>query len=223
NFIHELDWIVSEIMKTLDEEELTDNTLVLFMSDNGGMLSAGGQEAWQRGHHMNGSLLGFKFDAWEGGHRVPFIARWPGKIPSGTVSGELLSNIDVFATLAALVDYSLEKEEGPDSFNMLPALTGTPDEPIRDFLVISPSQEDNLSIRKGNWMYISDQGGGGFTNPKVGTNSFGGAAAFPFTGQKNSDIKNGKIKPDAAPAQLYNLEEDPNETQNLYNEYTKTE
>lgn len=221
DYIHELDWMVGEVMAVLDEEGLTDNTLVLFMSDNGGMLSAGGQEAWRRGHHMNGSLLGFKFDAWEGGHRVPFIARWPGKIPAGTVSDELVSNIDVLATLAALTDYSLEKGEGPDSFNMLPALTRTPEEPIRNFLVISPSQPDNISIRKGKWMYISGQGGGGFTATKLGANTFGGAAAFPFTGEKNSDIKNGKIKSDAAPAQLYNLEMDLNETQNLYYDFPK--
>lgn len=219
DFIHELDWIVGEVMETLDKQGLTENTLVLLMSDNGGMLNRGGQEAWRRGHHMNGDLLGFKFSVWEGGHRVPFIARWPGHIPAGTVSDALISNIDIFATLAALVDYPLEEGEGPDSFNMLPALTGTPEEPIRDFLVISPSHADNLSIRKGKWIYISGQGGGGFQNPNVGTNTFGGAATFPFTGQQNSDIKSGKIKPGAAPAQLYNLKKDLNETHNLFYDY----
>ena len=80
DFIHELDWIAGEVMKTLDETGVSDNTLVIFTSDNGGMLNRGGQEAWRRGHRLNGDLFGFKFEAWEGGHRIPFIARWPGHI-----------------------------------------------------------------------------------------------------------------------------------------------
>ncbi|HET7361829.1 MAG TPA: arylsulfatase [Salinimicrobium sp.] len=216
DFIHELDWIVGEVMATLEEEGVADNTLLIFTSDNGPMLNQGGQHAWELGHRANANLLGFKFDAWEGGHRVPFIARWPGVIPAGTESDELLSNIDLMATMAALVGEPLEPGEAPDSFNMLPALTGEPEEPIRDFLVISPQSKEHLSIRKGNWMFISGQGGGGFTAKKVGAHAFGGAAAFPFTGQENSDIVDGEIKPGAAPAQLYNLEEDLYETENLY-------
>lgn len=219
DFIHELDWIVGEVLATLDEEGLTDNTLVIFTNDNGPMLNQGGQHAWELGHRQNGGLLGFKFDAWEGGHRVPFIARWPGKIPAGTRSDELISNVDLLATLAALVDRPLEENEGPDSYNILPALTGTPDEPIRGHLVISPAQEKNLSIRKGKWMYISGQGGGGFTATEVGAHTFGGPAAFPFTGQVNSDILNGKIKEDAPPAQLYDLEADPGQKHNVYNDH----
>ncbi len=90
DFIHELDWIVGEVIKTLDEAGVADNTLVIFTSDNGGMLNRGGQEAWRAGHRLNGDLLGFKFDAWEGGHRVPFIARWPGKIEAGSESDALV-------------------------------------------------------------------------------------------------------------------------------------
>src|SRR5699024_9871418 len=117
---------------------------------------------------LNGDLLGMKFGAWEGGHRVPFIVRWPGKIPAGTQSDELLSNVDMLATLAALVDRSLEEGEGPDSYNMLAALTGSPDEPIRDHLVISPSRKSHISIRKGKWMYIPARGEGGFGGTKIG-------------------------------------------------------
>lgn len=219
DFIHELDWIVGEVLAALEEEGLSDNTLVIFTSDNGPMLNQGGQDAWELGHRSNGNLLGFKFDAWEGGHRVPFIARWPGKIPAGTSSDELLSNIDMLATLAALVDRPLEPGEGPDSFNMLPALTGEPEEPIRDLLVISPQNKNNLSIRKGNWMYISGQGGGGFATDKIGSHTLGGPPAFPFTGQQNSDIAGGEIKPGAAPAQLYNLEVDLYQSENLYYEH----
>lgn len=219
DFIHELDWMVGEVLNTLEEEGVADNTLVILTSDNGGMLNQGGQDAWAAGHKLNNKLLGFKFDAWEGGHRVPFIARWPGKIPAGTESDALISNVDMLATMAALVDHPLEEDEGPDSYNILPALTGTPQEPIRDYLIISPSQKKNLSIRKGKWMYISAQGGGGFSDTEVGAHGFGGPAAFPFTGEVNSDIENGKIKEDAPPAQLYDLEADPYESKNVYNEY----
>ena len=219
DYIHELDWIVGEVMNTLDEEGLADNTLLIFTSDNGPMLNMGGQEAWQLGHHMNsGKLLGFKFDAWEGGNRVPFIARWPGKIQPGTTSDELLSNVDLLGTFAAIVGYDLKDGEGPDSYNGLPALLGTNEDPIRDFLVIHPAQKQNLTIRKGKWVYISAQNGGGFTGTQIGEHTLGGAAATLLTGQVNSDIENGQIKPDAPPAQLYDLETDLAETTDLYYE-----
>ncbi len=95
DFIQEFDWMVGEVMRTLDELRLRDNTLVILTSDNGGMLNQGGQDAWKAGHRLNGDLLGFKFDAWEGGHRVPFIARWPGKIEAGSVSDQLICHIDL--------------------------------------------------------------------------------------------------------------------------------
>lgn len=219
DFIHELDWMIGEVLNTLEEEGLADNTLVILTSDNGGMLNRGGQNAWEAGHRQNANLLGFKFDAWEGGHRVPFIARWPGKIPAGTESDELLSNVDILATLAALVEQPLKENEGPDSYNMLQAFTGSPPEPVRDHLVISPSRKKNLAIRKGKWMYISSQGSGGFPGKEIGSHLLGGAAATKLTGQVNSDIENGKIKADAPPAQLYDLEADPTQKRNLYDEY----
>ena len=150
-------------MKTLEEQGVADNSLVIFTSDNGGMFNVGGQDAWDAGHRLNGELLGFKFGAWEGGHRVPFIARWPGKIEAGSTSNELISNIDLMATFAALTGQEIEKGQGRDSVNVLPALTGTPEEPLRDHLVLAPSKPTHLSIRKGKWIYIDAQGSGGFT------------------------------------------------------------
>ncbi len=113
DFIQEFDWMVGEVMRTLDELKLRENTLVILTSDNGGMLNQGGQQAWQAGHRLNGDLLGFKFDAWEGGHRVPFIARWPGKIPAGSVSNQLICHIDLFATFAALTGAELAQATRP--------------------------------------------------------------------------------------------------------------
>ncbi|MEM7599917.1 MAG: arylsulfatase [Verrucomicrobiota bacterium] len=219
DYIHELDWIVGEIMKALDEQGVADNTLVLFTSDNGGMFNVGGQDAWDAGHRLNGELLGFKFGAWEGGHRVPFIARWPGQIKAGSESDHLVSNIDMIATFAALTGETLDEGQGQDSVNILPALTGDPAEPLRDHIVLSPSKPTHLSIRKGKWMYIGAQGSGGFTAAKRGAHAFGGPAAISYAGYENSDIDNGKIKEDAPPAQLYDLENDLQQTRNLYREH----
>jgi arylsulfatase A-like enzyme len=219
DFIHELDWMIGEILQALDEEGLAENTLVILTSDNGGMLNQGGQEAYVAGHPMNGELFGFKFDAWEGGHRVPFIVRWPGKVPAGGVSDALASNVDLLATMAALVGQDRMGKEAQDSYNLLPAILGETDQPIRDHLIIAPNSPKHLSIRKGPWMYIPSQGGGGFWSPNVGDHTFGGPAAIEFASQENSDIVDGKIREDAPPAQLYNLENDPTQDQNVYDQH----
>ncbi len=219
DFIMELDWMVGEVLKTLDDLGIADNTLILFTSDNGGMFNLAGQNAWLMGHRQNGPLLGFKFDAWEGGQRVPFIARWPGKIPAGAVSEQLISNVDMLATLAALTGYQLKAGEGPDSYNVLPALSGSPDNAIRDHLVLAAKEQSHLSLRSGKWMYIGAQGGGGFGGKKFGSNNLGDTIAVEMTGQKNSDIKNGRIKPGAPPEQLYNLKTDLYQRENVIREH----
>lgn len=219
DFIHELDWIVGEVMNALDEAGITENTLVIFTSDNGGMLNRGGQAAWQTGHRLNGELLGFKFDAWEGGHRVPFIARWPGRIPAGSQSDALVSNVDLLGTVAALLGRDLLPGEAPDSFNLLPLLTKSSPDEVRDHLVIAPSSRRHLSFRKGDWIFISGQGGGGFTAKNIGDHGLGGPAAHLLTRQINSDIENGQIKKSAPKAQLYNLAKDPYQRTNVIHQH----
>jgi arylsulfatase A len=219
DFIQEFDWMVGEVMRTLDELKLRDHTLVILTSDNGGMLNQGGQDAWKAGHRLNGSLLGFKFDSWEGGHRVPFIARWPGKIAAGSTSGQLICHVDMLATLADLTSFPLATADGPDSFNMLPALTGTPEKPIRDHVILAPSRKQNLALRQGRWVFIGAQGGGGFAGTKPGEHSLGGPAALKFTDEVNSDIENGRFKPDAPKEQLYDLQADPSQTHNVVRDY----
>ncbi|MBB3206532.1 arylsulfatase A-like enzyme [Rhodopirellula rubra] len=218
DFIHELDWIVGEVMKTLEEQGVADNTLMIFTSDNGGMFHNVAQAAYQDGHQQNGDLLGYKFGIWEGGHRVPFIARWPGKIKPGTTSDKLICHVDMLATFAALTGQSLEKEQLVDSVNVLPALAGESTAQVRDHLVLSPRNASHIAIRKGKWMYIPAKGSGGFGGTKPGQHGFSGPAACTFTNHPNSDIANGRIKKDAPPAQLYDLSADVNQTQNLYTE-----
>ncbi len=216
DFIQEFDWMVGELMRTLDELKLSGNTLVILTSDNGGMLNQGGQEAWKAGHRLNGNLLGFKFDAWEGGHRVPFIARWPGKIEAGSTSDQLICQIDLLSTLAALTGSATR---GPDSLNVLPLLYGQPDEPLRTELVLAPHKKTHLALRDGPWLYIGARSGGGFDGTKPGDHALGGGGALKFTGESNSDFINGKLKLDAPEQQLYNLAEDPGQTKNVIREH----
>ena len=219
DFIQEFDWMVGEVLRTLDELKLRDNTLVILTSDNGGMLNIGGQEAWKLGHRLNGDLLGFKFDAWEGAHRVPFIARWPGKIEAGSTSAQLICHVDLLASFAALTGAKLTAADAPDSFNVLPALVGKPSQPIRTELVLAPLKEKNLALRDGRWLYIGAQGGGGFNGKKPGDHLLGGPGALKFTGELNSDIVDGKFKPAAPAAQLYDLEADRSQSRNIIREH----
>lgn len=219
DYIQELDWMVGEIMQCLKDNGLSDNTLIIFTSDNGGMMNLAGRNAVKDGHKMNGELLGFKFGVWEGGHRVPFIARWPGKIEAGSESDQLICNVDMLASFMALTGQDPSSLKQKDSVNVLPALLGNPTESLRSDLVLAPRKEKLLSIRKGKWMYIPGKGSGGFGGSKPHQHAWGGAPAVALVGGENSDMANGKIKKGAPPAQLYDLENDLSQTKNLYRDY----
>lgn len=218
DYIHELDWMVGEIVNALAENALTDNTLIIFTSDNGGMLNLGGRMAVEKGHKINGDLLGFKFGVWEGGHRVPFIVKWPDKVPENTVSDQLISTIDMLATFAALTDQEERLSlKDKNSLNVLPLFMGKEGK-VREELLLAPRRPNNLGLRQGNWMYIPAQGSGGFTGSKPEHHAWGGYAAAAYANSLNSDMDNGKLKEDAPPAQLYNLDTDPNQTQNVWDQ-----
>ncbi len=217
--IHEIDWMVGEVLKTLEDQKLAEKTLVIFTSDNGGMLNQGGQAAVKVGHRLNGDLLGFKFDAWEGGHRVPFIVRWPGKVKADSVSDQMFCLVDMLATLAAISGEKLTAADGVDSHNVLPALTGTPPKPIRSQLVLAASKESHLALRDGQWLYIGARGGGGFAGRKVGDHALGGPAALAFAREDNSDIENGRFKPGSPAEQLYDLAADPRQAKNVVGDH----
>jgi hypothetical protein len=119
------------------------------------------------------------------------------------------------AAMAALTKQELKEEEGPDSFDILPALTGNPDKPIRKEVVLAAAKGSHLVLREENWAYISAKGGGGFASPKVGSHGFGGPAALKFAGQTNTDVVDGKLKSDAPSSQLYNLSSDRSQSTNV--------
>ncbi len=219
DYLHELDWMVGELLACLEENGLSDNTLVIFTSDNGGMLNQAGRIAMNAGHQMNGELLGFKFGSWEGGHRVPFIARWPGEIEAGTESDQLICNVDMLATFTALTGQDSQILKNKDSVNVLPALLDNPVEPLRKELLLAPRQTKNLAIRQGKWLYIGARGSGGFTGSKPSDHAWGGPAAIELAGSVNSDIEGGKYKADAQSAQLYDLDADLAQTTNLHDQY----
>jgi len=149
DFIAELDWSVGEVMKVLKELNLLDNTLVVFTSDNG-------PETQDRLHYMGprvkehrsaGILRGQKNDQYEGGHRVPFIASWPGRIKPNTKSNALLCLTDMLATYASVIGVQLPNNAGKDSFNLLPVLEGVHDgHPIRNTL-----KHHKGAFRMNNW------------------------------------------------------------------------
>lgn len=218
DFIHELDWIVGQVVNAVKTRGDLDNTLIIFTSDNGGMLNVGGQQAWAKGHRLNGDLLGFKFGIWEGGHRIPMIAAWPGRIPEASTSDRLISQVDLLATFASLLEQQIDT--GPDSIDQSPEFMGEADQPLRSELAVLCNSPKHLAIRTERWLYIPAQNEGGFRANNWGDHLLGGAAALKHTKQVNSDIdEEGKIKPTAPAVQLYDLRNDPSQKRNVANEY----
>jgi len=207
DFIFEMDWIVGELMKTLDELGIADNTIVMFGSDNGPEVPT--VIAMRRDHQHDGARpwRGVKRDQWEGGHRTPFIVRWPGKVKAGTVCDEPLSLTDVFATCAAIVGAKLPNDAAEDSFNMLGVLLGTQGKQrVRPFL-LQQTWTLKMAIRKGDWKLLDHKGSGGSNYERDGE-----------WGLKQYAIAD--TDPDA-PGQLYNLASDPGETINVYSKHPK--
>jgi arylsulfatase A-like enzyme len=150
DFVLEFDWAVGRIMHTLERLGLDENTQLIVTSDNGGY-----RERKPSGHRPTHPWKGFKDSAWEGGHRVPFLARWPGSIAAGTVSDETISLVDLTATLAAVAGVTLPAEAAFDSFNLLPTLLGhTGGTPIRSYTVTVSRGMQEVALRQGNWKLI---------------------------------------------------------------------
>jgi arylsulfatase A len=160
DFIHELDASIGRVLEALDQKGFTQNTLVLFTSDNGGVNKPNSDsvqtDAIKAGLKPTGPFRGGKHDVWEGGFRVPYLVRWPGHVPAGTVCDEMLSLVDTLATIAAILDEPLPAHDvaAEDSYNMLPVWLGHPTlKPTRPDLIVH-SADGNFAIRQGPWKYI---------------------------------------------------------------------
>jgi arylsulfatase A-like enzyme len=157
--IQELDWSVGQVLGALDRLGLADSTLVVFTSDNGGVLDDGYQDGSGNdasGHRPNGPLRGFKGGPYEGGNRVPFLVRWPGRTPAGATSKVLIAHVDLLATAAALTGQALPDDAGPDSFNQLPSLL-SPDPATLARTSLVTSGGPGLALRRGPWKLIPGQ------------------------------------------------------------------
>jgi arylsulfatase A len=160
DFIHELDGSVGQVLATLDRLKVADNTLVIFTSDNGGVIAPTPEHAaaQKAGLKVNGPLRGKKHDIWEGGFRVPFLARWPGKVPAGTVSDQVVCATDVLATLAGVLGVGLKPGQAEDSFDARGAFLGAgPGKPVRDHVILQ-SADAIYAIRAGDWKLVEREG-----------------------------------------------------------------
>jgi arylsulfatase A-like enzyme len=203
DFIAQFDHIVGALLAKLDALGLAENTLVMLSSDNGP--EAPTVVAMRRDHGHDGARpwRGVKRDQWEGGHRVPFIARWPARIPAAKRSDQTTCLTDLMATFAAITGAKLPNDAAEDSADLLPVLLGKDGgKPVRDY-TLHQTWTFDLAIRQGDWKYLDHKGSGG--------NRYApGSPLAPF------------ILPDDAPdapGQLYNLAEDPGETKNLYHRH----
>jgi arylsulfatase A len=165
DFVMETDWAVGQVLDALDQRGLAENTLVFFTSDNGCSPAAGIPQLEAAGHKPNGPLRGTKADIWEGGHRVPFIVRWPGQVKAGTTGDQLISLVDFMATCADLLGVKLPDDAGEDSVSFLPALRQSSGPPGREALV-HHSINGKFSIRQAQWKLCLTPGSGGWSSPK---------------------------------------------------------
>lgn len=195
DFVEQLDASAGQILTQLEQSGVANNTLVIFTSDNGAPWVQRDVDA-SGGHRANGRLRGQKSDAYEGGHRVPFIARWPRRIRPGTVSGETICHTDIMATVAAATGARLERNAGEDSYNLLPVLTGQLRGKALREATVHHTGTGVFSIRQGDWKLIAGLGSGGFTQPQT----------LP-------------VQPGGPAGQLFNLRADPREESDVYTQY----
>lgn len=197
DFVHEVDWSVGEIIKALKQTGAFENTLIIFTSDNGspqrdGVNMGGAIGSVKRyGHDPSRPWKGMKADIWEGGHRVPFIASWPGRIQANTVSDQVICLTDIISSVASILEISYLSGDMQDSHDISPILFGN-DKPVRESIV-HHSIDGTFAIRKGGWKLILGKDSGGFSK----------------------SIKTEGIPVDTQ-GQLYWLTDDPIEQHNLY-------
>jgi arylsulfatase A-like enzyme len=196
DFVMQVDAEVGKVSAALDKNDLAQDTLLIFTSDNGCSPQADFPALRAKGHDPSGRFRGTKADIFEGGHRVPFIARWPGKVKAGSTSDQLICLNDLMATCAEIVGVKLPNNAGEDSVSMLPALFGTRNAPLRETLV-HHSVNGSFAIREKSWKLVLCPDSGGWSAPRPGS-----ANAKPL------------------PAiQLYELSHDLGETTNVQDQY----
>lgn len=195
DFVMMLDFFIGEITKAVTEAGIEKNTLIIFTSDNGCSPIANFKLLLEKGHNPSANFRGTKADLFEGGHRVPFIAKWPSKIKKGSICNQTICTTDFMATCAEIINYQLEPNEAEDSFSIVPLFENIKLKKSFREATIHHSINGSFAIRKDDWKLIlcPDSGGWSFPNPK----------------------KDQKIITSLPKYQLYNLKDDISETKNL--------
>lgn len=188
DFVMHTDAIVAQITEAVDAAGLAENTVIIVTSDNGCSKVADIKGLKQKGHYPNGIYRGSKSDIWEGGHRVPFIVRWPAGVQAGSSSEEVICLTDLMATCADLSGATVPDDAAEDSVSFAPALKGEPIVSERKG-VVHHSVSGQFAYRSGKWKILLTKASGGWTKEPMAVN---------------------------APAQLYDMEADPSEQNNLY-------
>ena len=212
--IHELDDAVGKVMAKLDALKLTEKTLFIFTSDNGGVMDDGYEDVGSFDYNPNAPLNGHKGNVLEGGHRVPFIARWPGRIKPGSESAALIAHLDMPATFAAIIGVKIPDGGCRDSINVLPVLLGeTQKSPRENFVAHNGGVNGPFSIRVGNWKLIT-AGGAGYGNAARGNAADARRSAASPT-RNDAQGNKAKAQPHGGGQQLFDLSTDLGETKNL--------
>jgi len=154
DFVMETDAVVGRVLEALDKAGVSDNTLVIFTSDNGKASYTGAADLEKMGHYSSGPLRGYKTSVYEGGHREPFVVRWPGMVKPGSMCGQLVHHADILATLAAILGDALPASAGEDSFSLLPLFKGS-DQAVRGNAV-SCAANGTPGLRMGEWKYVAN-------------------------------------------------------------------
>jgi arylsulfatase A-like enzyme len=192
DFTMQVDWTVGQVLKALDDNQIAGKTLIIFTTDNGCSPQAKIPELEAAGHDQNYIYRGHKADIFEGGHRVPFVVRWPGQVQAGSRSDQLVGQLDLLATVAEIVGARVDKRSAEDSVSFLPVLLGKASGQGRTSIV-SQSIGGQFAVRDGDWKLCLCPGSGGWSDPRPG-----------------------RVDLSIMPAvQLYNLADDPGEADNL--------
>ncbi len=194
DFMMMVDDYIGQLNAAIKKAGIENNTLVIFTSDNGCSPAAKIEELVEEGHNPSHIYRGHKADIFEGGHRVPFIVKWPEKVRAGSTNSQTICTTDFAATCAAIVGYELKNDEAEDSYNMLPLLEGEIFAGEFREATVHHSINGSFAIRKGDWKLILCPGSGGWSYPTP----------------MDKDVLKELPK-----LQLYNLKDDPGETRNL--------
>ena len=197
DFMMQIDGHMAQLQKVIEEAGISENTIIIFTSDNGCSPQADLKILAEKGHYPSSNYRGHKADIFEGGHRVPFIVKWPNKIKPNSVSDQTICTTDLLATVAELTNTKLKDDEGEDSFSMLPLFTNTN---VNSFLretTVHHSINGSFAIRRGKWKMIFASDSGGWSEPVP---------------DSPAETRNFATQPNY---QLYDLEKDPSEQHNV--------